>query len=161
MKKQITVTALHDAAAFLYRSGWREGCFNAIAHLSLGYGVAGCKDTEVDYFKTIDFLVSAVKDEGSRVLILGTCPRSITSWWIKAAELVIKGSDVKIVIIPIATVIKSVKSEHSDQTVDGSILFVDKSGIFRIEHPGRMLASQFIEGFSKEAKRLDESISTG
>jgi hypothetical protein len=158
MKKRITVTTLHEAAASLYEEGWRNRCFNAIAHLSLGYGTAKCKDTEVDYFETIAFFVKAVKEEGSRILILGTCPRSITSSWIKAAELVIKNSEVRVVIIPIACV---VQANHSNPTVDGAILFVTSFGISRIEHPGRMSASEFVEIFSREAKQLDEDTPTG
>lgn len=156
--KRITVTALHEMAASLYAEGWRNGCFHTIPHLSLGYGVNRCKDTEVDYFRTINFLISAVKEEKSRVLILGTCPRSVTLSWIKAAELVINGSDVRLVIIPMVTI---VKSDHLDPIVDGSILFISNLGISRIEHPGRMLLSEFIENLSQEAKRSNESISTG
>jgi hypothetical protein len=121
----------------------------------LGYGANGCKDTEVEYFETIKFLIDAVKEEGSAVLILGTCPRSITSSWVKAAELVIKGSEVKVVVIPVATLL----DKNNDPTVDGSILFVDKSGIFRIEHIGKTLARDFVEKFSREAHLIDTELS--
>jgi hypothetical protein len=156
MKNRIVVTVLHDMAGSLYEQGWRNGLFRPIAHMSLGYGSDGCKDTEVDFAESITFLVEAVNDEKSRVLVLGTCPRTITSSWIKAAELVIKGSDVKTVVIPIA---KLLNRDMSNPMIDGSIIFVDKLGIFRIEKPGHMLANDFVEVFSQSARLFNQQVS--
>jgi hypothetical protein len=157
MQKRITVTTLHEMAASLYEQGWRKGCFRTIAHLSLGYGSDGCKDTEVHYFETIKFLTEAVKEEGSRVLIFGTMPRSATSSWIKAAELVIRNGDVPIVIIPIAVMLQAISA---DPLIDGSVIFVNDSGITRIEHPGRMPASEFVEYFTREAEQINKDLKT-
>jgi hypothetical protein len=154
MKKgRITITTLHEAAASLYD----EACFRTIPHLSLGYGAKGCNDTEADFSETVTFLISAVKEEESPVLVLGTCPRSITSSWIKVAEIVIKSTIVKIVVIPLAVV---VKKDWQDPTVNGSVIFVNDSGIFRVDHYGEILASNFVKQFSNETESLNEKLLT-
>lgn len=145
---KIVITNLSDAAASFYEDDERKNFFRPIAHLSLGYGVENCKDSEADFCETVAFCNEAAKEVDAKVFVLGLCPRSITSTWLKAAELIIKGSDVRIVVIPMARV---VRADHRNPIVTGTILFVDKTGLFNVVSMGEVTAEEFRLKYTEEA----------
>lgn len=97
---RIIVTVLTDMASSLYE-GVSMKDFCPIAHLPLGYGLSDCKDREIDFYESVTAFTKIAREEGSHVFILGFGPRMIPASWIKAAELIIQGSEVKVVLIPL------------------------------------------------------------
>lgn len=78
---------------------------------------------EHDFYEGTTFLIQEARKEGSRVFILGCGRQAVSSSLIKAAELIVNGSGVIRVLIPIVY-------EDASDTVGGRILYVGEKGIF-------------------------------
>ncbi len=151
-KGRITNTSLSDMTASFYDESGRRGYFNTIAHMPLGYGFPGNKETELDYYESIAFFTKAATEERSTIFILGFAPRQITSTWIKAAELIIKGSGVKMVLIPHAVLLDD---DHNNPFVFGGLLYVQEEGITKIESFGTLKAEDFWTKIAEIAKSMN------
>jgi hypothetical protein len=150
---RIIVTTLSDMAAGFYETGDHYGHFRPIAHLPLAYGYPGSRETEVDFYKTVAFNAEAAREEGSRIFLLGFGPRTVTSTWIKAAELIIRDSDVKLVLVPLCKIVD--KRDRSNPIINGAVLFVNKTGIFKAQAFGRLPARDFWARVADAAIKLN------
>lgn len=153
-KARITNTSLNDMATSFFEQGERKGHFNTIAHLPLGYGSSNCVDTEAECYQSISFFIKAAEDEGSKVFILGFAPQVIPALWIKTAELIIQGSEVEIILIPIAKKVR----DGWNPIILGNLLYVRDGGIFDVEQMGELRAGDFWAQVAEKAMSLNQGV---
>lgn len=156
-KCRITNSSLNDMTAMFFEQGCRKGHFNTIAHPPLGYGTKGCEDTEAECYETISFFTKVAKEEGSKVFILGFAPRFVSFLWIKTAEVIIRGSEVKTVLIPIAKIVSD--GDSWNPTVVGGLLYITEEGISEIKSVGEMTVQDFWTKIAEEAMALNQKYS--
>lgn len=151
---KILVTTLGDMAASRYEKPDRRNHFEAIYMPALGYGYPGCEDTESDFYESVGDLIRIAKEERSLVFILGYGPRVITSQWIKTAELIVRGSEVKVCLVPMC---EKVGGEvKSNLTLRATVFHVEETGIVKAEFFGEKIAvKKFFDQLDAVARLLD------
>jgi hypothetical protein len=152
-RHRVTVTALHEPDTHYFETGNRQGKFWPVAMPDLGYGCEGYKGTEATFYQSVAWLVERAKEEGSRVFILGFGPASIPSTWIKTAEMIIQGSDVRVALIPLCKMVGN-RDSHNPK-VHGTIIHVDKTGITKVDVIGETLLDSFFGLLSMVAESAD------
>jgi hypothetical protein len=126
---------------------------------ALGYGYPGCKDTESDFYESVGDLIRIAKEEGSLVFILGYGPYSITSQWVKAAELIVRGSAVKVCLVPMCERLDI--ANNSIPIVRATVLHVEERGIVKAESFKKMAANKFFDQLAAVARLLDREYRGG
>lgn len=155
-KGRIVVTVLHEMGTMFWEEADRKEHFRTIAVMPMGYGWRKSKETEVDYCAAVDYNVCAAKEEGARVFILGFGPRMVTWAWTKMAALIIQGSKVKTVLIPLCKRIGE-GGRFSNPPINGSLLFVTRDGIVKVQDFGRLPAYDFWTRVANIAMTLDRN----
>lgn len=151
---KILVTTLGEMASSQYEKPDRKNHFRPIYMPALGYGYPGCKDTESDFYESVGDLIRIAKEERSFVFILGYGPRVVTSQWVKAAELIVRGSEVKVCLVPMCEKLDSMNDRNP--TLRATVLHIEEAGIVKAEFLGeKIAANKFFDQLAAVASLLD------